>query len=196
MPLDEAAQAELWTLLELVGKDVQATHKEAKASGLQWHRRSYVRAVFAEIEASIFLLKQDCLGRPDASSYSLAELSVLREESYGVDNRGEAAVQTRFVPLDQNVRFTFAAYSKGMLTNSLDVGAQGWRDFKEAITIRNRITHPKHSNLLDVSDADFALIERAYAWYTKSLVSLFVECVKRLRALKEAREQSLAPKTH
>src|SRR5262245_38498365 len=89
---------ELWCLWETLRADVAQALNDAKQHGSQYHRRMYVRAVFAAVEAAVFLMKKEVLGRPDIGRYGIEELALLREESYALNSKGEAFAQPKFLP--------------------------------------------------------------------------------------------------
>ena len=42
---------------------------------------------------------------------------------------------------------------------------RGWQAVRQAIPVRNRITHPKAEADLSVSDYEIKLVDEAYAWF-------------------------------
>src|SRR6476619_7229545 len=63
--------------------------------------RSFVRAVFAMIEGSVFNLKQIALAlsKHGKGNFSQAELVMFEEVSYDLDDKGITKSQVKFIPL-------------------------------------------------------------------------------------------------
>src|SRR6202035_3196240 len=99
-------------LLEELFKPLAADAREAMdaatvpgASGYQ--KRTAFRTVFAAIEALIFLHKDWVLSGRRSEGCSAAELSLLREESYRLDHRGEVEEVQSFLRVPENLLFTW-----------------------------------------------------------------------------------------
>ncbi|MDQ1611481.1 MAG: hypothetical protein QOG00_1412 [Pyrinomonadaceae bacterium] len=144
----------------------------------QFWRRTYIRTVFAFIEALIFHIKRVLLRVYDAGivEFSPEELAMLREESYDLSDKGDVVTQQKFIPLTKNLKFICKAYVRYTKSNyTLKVDDSGWDSFKKSIDIRNRLTHPKSASDLDVSDDDIKVVERADNWFkevTRALLEL------------------------
>ena len=61
-------------------------------------------------------------------------------------------------------------------TFRLDKSSTGWVDFKKAIEIRNRITHPKNAASFAIDDSELNAVERARQWFADSIKALLDEC--------------------
>src|SRR4030095_6199855 len=70
---------------ELVG-DVEAARAAMVSNDTQFTRRQFARATFAKLEGFTSTLKQQCLRSPQ--DYSAAEIALLREETFSLDNKG------------------------------------------------------------------------------------------------------------
>src|ERR1051325_3802506 len=87
-----------------------ATGKDKTESG----ERSFVRAAFAMIEGTVFNLKQIALAlsKNDKGGFSQAELVMLQEVSYDLDDKGATKSQVKFIPLSRNIRFAFSSAAR------------------------------------------------------------------------------------
>ena len=76
--------------------------------------RSFVRAAFAMIEGSVFNLKQMALAlsKHGKGGFSQAELVMLEEVSYDLDDKGTTKSQIKFIPLSRNIRFAFSSAAR------------------------------------------------------------------------------------
>jgi len=104
-----------------------------------------------------------------------AELALIREEQYELNNKGDVRIRQKFLKLADNLRFSFKLFAKA--TNSsyeLDVGGIGWDSFLKAIAVRNRISYPKYERDIVISDEDLDFVQKAAQWYrdcTRDLLS-------------------------
>jgi hypothetical protein len=130
--------------------------------------RAYIRAVFASIEGHTFALKQLALRQSehDRGDFSDAELAMLREEAFDLNEVGQAYSQPKFLQLPKNVRFSFEVCSRPFgFRYQIDVSSQGWNTFRQAIKVRNRLTHPKSIEDLHISDSDILCVAETAHWY-------------------------------
>ena len=54
----------------------------------------------------------------------------------------------------------------------VDVNGVGWANFKKALIIRNRITHPKSLAECEICDADFQTVLGASDWFRGTFAGL------------------------
>ena len=136
-----------------------------------FNRRTYVRAYFAFVEGWVWINKQLALVRHYLSNTPLlseAEVALLRDEQYEVKSNGDAVIRTKFIRLVDNIRFMDKCLDKvGRPTKPLDFESPAWRALKESVEIRNRITHPRTPEDLDLSDEDMKTIQDAANWFAK-----------------------------
>jgi hypothetical protein len=141
----------------------------------QVHRRNFVRAVVAAIEGFISVMKADLIEESYAGRFTLsrAERAVLLEESFDVSDSGQARIRPLFVPTLKNVRFVFAVFARvhGVSTRP-DYSGEHWHSFRKALEVRNRITHPKASADLFVSNSEIERTEQAYEWFLNATFAL------------------------
>lgn len=167
MPLAEDADQ----LLEIL--------RQNRAS--QFARRNYVRAVAAFVEAWINSSKQLCTRAADVAitRFTPAELALLRDVSFELNDKGEAVERQRFFNFEQNFRFAFAAYAK--LHGSeikLKTDEHGWQALRQFVKVRNRLTHPRNPNDLMVTDAELKDIEKATDWFMTVTRELNEDAIK------------------
>lgn len=131
----------------------------------EYHRRQYVRAVFAQLEGSTFTLKQLALPS-DTSSLTVAELALLRGETYRLNDAGEAVVTPAYLTLASDMRFAFRTYAKSVgLEYELPVTEPGWSALMRAKKIRDRLMHPRTAKDLEVTDSELACTTEAAEWF-------------------------------
>jgi hypothetical protein len=173
-------------LRELSG-DVGAASEQLRASpDSQVTRRSYIRSLFSMIEGITNYLKTLALraGESNRNLFTPAETALLREESYAIDNKGEAYVQPRFIKIEDNLVFALRMYLRDKpVPLEIERDGVGWNAFREAIVIRNRITHPRSLDDLSVKDSEVGKIRQAEHWFHFTVISNLLEAAFRLREL-------------
>ena len=154
------------------------THHEHE---IQFWRRAFVRTVFAFIEGTTASMKRiaaDSYHQPDAR-FSLAELALVAEEAYELNDKGEAVTLPAKIPVTKNIRFAFNVFARTYSINyQLKVDDNRWADLKAGLKVRDRLMHPKRVEDLVVSDEDLALVRSAAYWFLdniKACVRLAIE---------------------
>lgn len=160
-------------LLELLSQDMRFNLELVQSSSDQCHRRNYVRSVFAYIDASLLSLRKQVLSSviqtiPDDEE-PLKRIVPLLENFPRLKDNGRMEVEynkSAFVPLvayTLKVNAELNGFSKDVLSSNL------WNDFRNAVDIRNRITHPKPDLSMDISDEDLTTIHKAIEWWDSAL---------------------------
>lgn len=159
--------------------------------------RSFVRSVFAMIEGCVFNLKQSALtlSKHGRGAFTQAELAMLEEVSYDLTDKGETKQQPKFIRLPQNVKFAFTCAARAFQVEfTLVVDDTGWSTFKQAQVIRNRITHPKSTNDLKLSDEEIQTVADAGTWFLKNQRALVEKLVERMHMLEAILDKHLTSK--
>lgn len=135
-----------------------------------WWKRSAYRAMFAWIEGYVYGMKQVVLRAymvGTAIELSRSELSFLYEETYSID-KGKTRTKNVFVRLESNIRFTFSVFERIYnLEPMIDAGSQDWQNFCSAIEVRNRLTHPKAADDLNVTEKELMLLTSVLNWFNR-----------------------------
>jgi hypothetical protein len=155
-------------------------------------RRALVRALFAELEGATHCMKQVAFisrFRSDAN-FSIPDKIVLLEQAYELDEKGEAKAQSVKIKLTHNIRFAFKAFARaGCASYDLKVDGVGWQSLKKGIKIRDRLTHPKKVEDLNVSDQELEIILEALSWFTKSLEEVVGRVIEGLKGKQRELEE-------
>src|SRR5262249_13758111 len=134
----------------------------------QFWRRALVRSLFAFIEGMNFRLKRGVLVVNERIPLNLttAELSLLKEEQYIID-KGEPVTRKANIRLVDNLEFSFKMYFERLFDRPYDLkkGTKGWEAFIQSIKIRDRITHPKASIQMSITDDELEIIKQTFDWY-------------------------------
>lgn len=137
-----------------------------KSEYLYFRRRNYVKTVFSSIEGILFAMKRILLSH----SKNLSDEEIIKLQEYKLVGPNEINLKKEilFLRTDENVKFVIRTYEKvktnGVITN---LKCDDWEGFRKSIEIRNRITHPKHSKDLLVSEDEMKVIEEAHEWFFK-----------------------------
>jgi hypothetical protein len=138
---------------------------------IQFWRRTYVRALFAFVEAQIWFYKTYALMAVEGglAHLTVGELALLNELQFDLE-KGKVREQKKFLPVAENFRFAVYILAKAYRsTYVLDVSGKEWSWFREAIDIRNRITHPKVPTDIIISDEESNKLLHVGRWLTSGI---------------------------
>lgn len=142
-------------------------------------RRMYIRLFISQVEGIIATMKSEALEWP---SLSLGEQVSLNEASYDVADNGAVVQRPNFPKFLNNVRFAFQIYAKSQdITCDPDYGGQGWEHFREAVNIRNRLTHPKRVQDMTISDTEMSAVDAAHNWFVETYRKLLNAVIDKLK---------------
>jgi hypothetical protein len=177
------------TLDLLLRADVVRAREDLELSDpTEYHRRQYIRAVFAQLEGATFGLKQ--LAIPSKESLiSSAELALLKGESYRLNDTGEAVVGNARLTLPSDMRFAFRMYAKSVgIAYDLPVNEPGWTALIRARKVRDRLMHPRSPNDLETTDEEIGDATDAAEWFQKQyrkLQDLMMDQISRNQGMNE-----------
>lgn len=160
-------------LLQVLREDVDAAYSILEGDrNSQYLRRCAVRAVFSYIEAMI-----ECIKIEVRSSIRLQQYTgVLTDKE--LETLGSTSIfavrNSKFLPLDQNIKKTFKLASKVWgLKFKLATDGEDFRDFLAAKSARNRLTHPKTFYDVEVTDGDMHCHSISGVWVEHEFQRLF-----------------------
>jgi hypothetical protein len=144
------------------------------------HRRSYVRAIFALVEAVVEQHKRLIL---DLTERGVARVGagvreVLLERTYFVKDNGTIGEKDQYLQLERKLRAVYRAAGEALgRPLQIEFGDQGWPSFQAALDVRDRITHPKTFVACHVDEADLETVDRGHAWF-RDVNKAFVELAR------------------
>ncbi len=189
----KARHDDVWDIIGPLQRDCEQAGKNLEEHDTPFNRRTYVRTVFASIEAVIYVLKQSALQSKQVGAFSHGEMTLLEEKSYTLD-KGRVQAQNKFLPLDASFHFAIEMFSKTLRSPFKLKKGKEWEAFKTAIPVRHRITHPKQPELLDISDEEIEAVGTAYRLVVRSIIDSLVEGQETLgRELREMCEKNGIP---
>jgi hypothetical protein len=154
--------------------------------------RMACRVLFANVEAIIFAMKRIALilSEHDKGNFSVAEVAMLNELAYELDDKGKARSQPKFIPLLKNLQFAFDVCARVFeVSFQLDLSDASWGSFQRALKVRNRITHPRGPVDLEMSDDDFEQLSKAASWFTKNFGELSKQFRNKIDEMKVTAKQ-------
>jgi hypothetical protein len=131
-------------------------------------RRLFIRACWAMIEGEVFCLKQFTLRACELGGESLSadEHVFLSESRVVVDEKGGAMLKYVHGDTLSNLKQTLKiTKSKFELDWTPNFGIQDWGKLRCSLELRDRITHPKTTAELTISDGELDLHRDAFAWF-------------------------------
>jgi hypothetical protein len=155
-------------------KDACEAENYLKNNNSQFAKRAYIRSIFAYMEGTIWIFKQLIVQTVFQSKavtnplrlLSIAELGLLSDVSYDLKDNGEPYEQQKFLPISKNLRFTVGIMNR--FTHSsidLQTNSKTWDRFNKTIKIRNRITHPKNTGEIDITDEEIKHAIEVCNWF-------------------------------
>ena len=165
-------------LMEQLGEDCNRCHAmlvecidagEAAEDGgtyaeYEFFARQLIRAVFAYIEATTFSVKAWSAGRCIELDLEITpqERYFATDTEYELNHQGEVVETIAKISLARNIRFAIALNRRAHgVTEPFDASVEWWSRLREAIRVRDRLTHPKLPGDLDVSGDDIVKVLRA-----------------------------------
>jgi hypothetical protein len=108
---------------------------------------------------------------------SIPEFVALKELDIKIKDNGTLRESDKFVPTANNLRFMAEMFHK-IFNKKLDlgIGMPSWEDFKKAVKIRNRVTHPKESGDLNITEDELTTIKSVESWFN-SIVKEILQTV-------------------
>ncbi|PJB00506.1 MAG: hypothetical protein CO128_00465 [Ignavibacteriales bacterium CG_4_9_14_3_um_filter_30_11] len=137
-----------------------------KSDYLYFRRRNYVKTVFSSIEGILFAMKRILLIHSD----KLSDEEIINLQEYKLVGPPEHKLKKKihFLKTDENVKFVIRTYEKAKTTGfTTNLKEDDWEKFRLSIEIRNRITHPKHSSDLLISEDEIETVMQAHDWFFK-----------------------------
>lgn len=175
--LRDNAVNELKKTFAILSEDVEQIRAYGRNNPTPFAHRTLLRTHFAVVEGITFLLRQVALASEDSGLFTPAEISVLREETYHLDKKGEVETCQNFHTLLPSILFTMRCYARlhGARFQP-DTSNHGWSCMQRYKKLRDRLTHPKSSVDLELSESELSDAMEAAEWFKRTLLKLFTAC--------------------
>ena len=152
-----------------------------------FHKRNFVRTTFALMDGFAFQLRQVTLATLENTDLvSDGDRAILREERYHLSSQGIPEVKENFQKTLPMILFSLRVYAKNHGSDfTPDTSLNGWNCLRQAVEIRDRVTHPKSMTDLDINDDVGHVFAEGVHWWDDMLGRLLESCEsadKRIRA--------------
>ncbi len=150
--------------------DAGVAENAVDAEDTQYNRRAFVRTLFALIEGTVFFLKQTTFSTASSGARRLRadEGLLLLDSTVELSSGGRPQLKTKFIRVEDNLRFAVRMLNKVYdLDLDLKVGSKQWENFKSAIEVRNRITHPKSIEDFAIDNEDLQIMRDLRSWFCR-----------------------------
>lgn len=117
------------------------------------------------------------------ASLELGEEFILREQSVRVSDKGEVERVNQYPKTEALTLFSHKIVIR-ILNSSYQIDPHGWGTLKNALRVRDRITHPRCAQSLEIENHEFQQILKAHQWYVKFARELHDEELNRLAFFK------------
>ena len=163
---------ELLLLLKTLLDDSISLLKLTIDMGEQVLRRSYIRSSLAGVEGAVWVLKQMAsISKEAEPPYTGEEQALLCDIAYILKDNGIIKEDAAKISLKTNIKFTFRMLSRLRSCGfELDLGGNGWPKLQAAIKLRDRITHPKTLDNLDISENELVESSEGIRWFFDNIM--------------------------
>ena len=136
-------------------------------------RRIMIRSVFTALESQVSLLCYHLVNitppysneTPDGKSKFFFEISTLSNQAYRISDKGTVEVIEPRITLRNKALFALDISTRIYGTKLSPKEIDGWNEFLDFIKIRNRVTHPKNLNDIEISEQEYNKAIKALKWY-------------------------------
>lgn len=159
------------TFSKVLGEDVLRSKQRLESDPSDANRRDFARATFSAIEAQYWNLKmyvlENILTDKDASIH---KISALKEESYSINDKGEIYVQSRGYPLKVGIRLIVSILKEHRISIPVDFSSAEWENIDRMVKIRNRLTHPKCTADISITEDETACCYQAFTYLNHLMI--------------------------
>ena len=165
MKSTELTASSLLGLIDVLARDVDACEAEVMRSGSGLAKRNFVRALFAWIEAISYLMRRHVLSelrKKPLDEDLIPKLLAASEKTYHVDGNGDVVEATLATRTSNNLLFSLKAFGEVVdLPMTVDKGCRNWQTYSRALKIRDRVTHPKRPEDLELTSSEIEVVREA-----------------------------------
>lgn len=159
------------TIPDIYEQDIQFIIDNINQEPIGFWRRSLVRLCISLFESETFLLKEKTLSYCKKNNISLNPETILalQGKKFTLGENGKLKEGYASVKLIDDIKFTFQQTKEiRKLFLALDFSDDGWKNLKETIKIRNRITHPKSLMEQKIKADEIKICMSGYNWFYKN----------------------------
>jgi hypothetical protein len=161
----------------------------------QFLRRTYIRTFFAYVEGFGVVTREALLQTPEATLLASEKQCILRDQKYEVQKNGKPDCREARHPflnlLAATLRYwaELRGWDEEKITKSI-FGVDGWNLFQRTLDIRNRLTHPKPGENMEISVDELKDATNAFKWFAMSTAELLNVTIDRAAIERAAKAQA------
>jgi hypothetical protein len=178
-PERRQAVDELKKTFKILAEDVEESRAYGEHNPTPFAHRTLLRTHFALIEGMTYCFRQVALAAAKYGLFSPAEIALLKEENYHLNKKGQVATRNNWQQLLPSIIFSMRCYGRVHgAPFEPDIGDNGWACMHQYKKLRDRLTHPKSSADLQLSDRDLEIAMKAATWFKSTVQTLLETCDK------------------
>jgi hypothetical protein len=163
-------------------EDVQWALDGAAKSDTAADRRNLLRTIVSAAEGVSWVYRMHILSMAKDLDVATPQMEMaFAEATFSISSSGEMVEQARYISLTAMIRFSTKVAQAFCPDLVVDFGHVGWQRLKVAIATRNRITHPKKNQDLDVSEGDVEAAKVGFFWFLEMSLHVMEQTVRELR---------------
>jgi hypothetical protein len=158
---------EIQNMILVLNNDVRHFWKILEKDDSQLIRRTFIRTLFAAIEASLYQAKMILIYANNMGYISLLpeELVLLLEKNYQIDDKGKAKPINNFQSFRNNFLFIYNTLFRYVnISYQIDKKDKHWGNLITILKTRNRLMHPKLISDLNVNDLELRRAKEVAMW--------------------------------
>ena len=164
--------------LRVLVTDVQEVLQQAEDLNSVSARRNALRAIISATEGLCWIYRTHVLSVAKDLKAATAQLELAFSETIiSVNNQGQMIEQQRYISTLAMIRFATRTAESLCPGLNVDFGDAGSLKLREAMKMRNRITHPKHADDLAVSAYDVAQAKLGFDWFLSTVVNVMAATI-------------------
>ena len=179
----------------ILDKDLACAREQWAQSDTPYARRTLIRTSSALMEGLVNQMGNFVLESIDHGVgflFSSAELSILKEETYSLNKKGEVEDRANFQRFLPRLLHTTHCYMRLFDEEfNANTGVFGWECMQSLIETRNRLMHPKDAEDLNVTDKDFERAKKAFEWFNAEFSSIFEKTTEKYN--KQSQKRTVSP---
>jgi hypothetical protein len=185
MGTDETrSTTDVTAFIQAIDGDVEIAQKCLKEQDSPYNRRAFVKNYYSFLEGLLHFLRAEVIRTVaiEPGRLTEAKIAVLKEETYEVTGSGKIQTREKFLSFEHAFRLSIHYYFTSVINQvTVDYGGKGWHALRQGLRIRNRITHPKATAQMEISDEELAIVRVAKEWTDATITALFQAHIKRHR---------------
>ncbi len=169
----QQAVDELKKTFKILAEDVEESRAYGEQNPTPFAHRTLLRTHFALIEGMTYRFRQVALAAAKYGIFNPAEIALLREESYHLNDKSQVETRDNWLRLLPSIIFSMRYYARVHgAPFEPDTGDNGWASMRKYKKLRDRLTHPKSSADLELSGSELEIATKAATWFKATVQDL------------------------